>query len=862
MIVVFVVDTSPSMGEPLQPQSSSSGAATSNSTSSTSTSKSANASKKAKGMSRLDLAKMTVESLVKMMEKRVHDYNFKVQTDTNIANSAANSHPKNNNIITTTKLGFGFGYAPSDQFLLLSTGCQHNNNNKEINNSNNNDMEQSSSSTIACGAGGRLLVGFDINPSRGHTHANDSSLGPRPGGGENFINSGGQKHEFDTELKRLRATCIRTKKGGDAFPEDGGGANGLNAALSSGLQLLSRHRLQNRCTENFGMGRLPSNSILSPNVTNSVGNKNMPMQVQPQLQQASNALQPACLILITDGDCLRKPPSEGGGSLQLQFGNLPLREYYREPFRWDQRIFCLGVGPSGDKLHPSLRVFAEVTGGCHTSIRSVSDISQVTYLMSRLISPPLPTPWPIQNPLRLPNLPPTLLSSSSSSESTTGTVHGEVFVNGGPVCSFQTMERCPRTGQNGTIHRAMLLYVPCWSTAGLHDPQSQYQHQHQQQQNPIWAIPESFFPSKKLDTLPPRTAQPMLNYTRYYQAVGNPVFDPMNVMKMLHRLDQFIIGNRKLISSSVPSEANKAPKLLQRDVYICSWLSQDGKQQQQAKGPSSQRGKEHFPICVRGAGRNSLSSDEGGENVLNIGILHMPADSNNHSGSGNLSGKAPSSLTLLPPDPHILLPLLLRAAEIEHRQLKKASASASSNTQGETAPNLLNISKNIILDENWRMEMRAYLFRVPPYHQPVLKRCLRSILPPSVHTLLSSDSAESAISQCLSRKVLQKIRTGEQIAKDNNERLERREGEYRRHSADTNQYSDHHANHNTNTLRYGQYDCRSPMSSYLNALRKMPPPSISSKNDEMNESSPDKVARSKKLPDTSSKDKPLSVVDW
>ena len=72
------------------------------------------------------------------------------------------------------------------------------------------------------------------------------------------------------------------------------------------------------------MGRLPSSSILvhvGGGVTNTGGG---------QLQQASQALQPACLILLTDGHCLRCPQSEGGGPLQLQLGGQPLRELYRE----------------------------------------------------------------------------------------------------------------------------------------------------------------------------------------------------------------------------------------------------------------------------------------------------------------------------------------------------------------------------------------------------------------------------------------------------------------------------------------------------------------------------------------------------
>jgi len=780
MIVVFVVDTSPSMGEPLKDSTTTN-----------------NEEKSPMGMSRLDLAKMTCESLSKMMERRVHDHNLKVQTDTSPFKSLHN---------------LGFGYTQNDHFLLLSTGCQHN----------------SQSTSMACGAGGRLLVGFGPNEKANDPNAADYM----------HLQMHGQKHEFDRELKRLKAT--EWKKGESSFPEDGGGANGLNEALSAGLQLLSRHRLQSRCTENFGLGRLPSNANLAPNI-NGGG-----------LQQASSALQPACLILLTDGDSLRKLPSEGGGSLQLQFGNIPLREFYRErkyfeldvwkqtyhyhlglssnhssyfhlfsAFRWDQRIFCLGVGPSGDNLHPSLRAFCDVTGGCHSPIRNVSDISQVTSLISRLIAPRLPTPWPIQNPLRLPHVP---VQAAQQSENEV-IANGEVFVNGGPVCSFQEMER-NSAGQPGTMHRAMLLYTPCWHNDAVKSNQKNHVPP-----PPIWCIPESYFPSKKLETLPPRTAQPLLSYTRYYQAVGTCVFDPMKVMQMLHRLDHFVISNRSMSHGS----QQVAGKLLQRDVYVCQWLSQDGRA---TRGPTSQRGSEHFPICVRGAGRNALS--EGEENVLTIGILHVPEDQ-----------KAPSSLTLLPPDPHILLPLLLRFAEIEHRQLKKA---ASTGAEGETGK-LLNISKNLLMDDNWRSEMRAYLFRVPPYYQPSLRRCLRSILPPSVHSLISSESAESAVSQCLSRNVLQKIRNGEQIAKANNDRQEQREGEYRRHVAETNQHGE------VANLRYGQFDCRSPVSSYLNALRALPPPS-KKESVEGGNPSEEKTPTGAKESKERKEEKPLTVVEW
>ena len=482
-------------------------------------------------------------------------------------------------------------------------------------------------------------------------------------------------------------------------------------------------------------------------------------------------------------------------------------------FRWDQRIFCLGVGPNANQLHPSLRAFCDVTGGCHSPIRSVSDISQVTNLMSKLLAPRLPSSWPLQNPLRLPHVQPTSKEDDID-------VDGEVFMNSGPVCAFQVTER-NSSGQMGTMHRALLLHAPSWHNDAV-KPQTNHTPL-----PPIWCIPESFFPSKKLDSLPPRKAQPLLNYTRFYQAVDTCTFDPLKVMQMLHRLDHFIVSNRSLSHGSQQA----TNKLLQRDVYVCHWLSKDGSVTSR-NGPSSQRGAEHFPLFVPNAGRKSLSD----ENVLSIGILHVPDDS-----------KVPGTLTLLPPDPHILIPLLLRAAEVEHRQLKKAVAT----TDGEPGK-LLNTSKGLLMDENWRSEMRAYLFRVPPYYHPSLRRCLRSILPPGVHSLINLESAESAISQCLSRPVIQKIRNGEHIAKVNNDRQEQREGEYRKQASETNHHID------VSKLRYGQFDCRSPISSYLNALRNLPPPPSKTK------VAPPERRDAKKGVQKQEEEisKPLSVVEW
>ena len=112
----------------------------------------------------------------------------------------------------------------------------------------------------------------------------------------------------------------------------------------------------------------------------------------------SSPLQPACLILLTDGECLRLPPEKGGGGLSLRFGNIPLREFYREPFRWDQRIFILHTADvSTPPLHKSLRALCEVTGGAYIRINPTDSLSNI---LSRL-SPPRPIPYSIPDPLRI-----------------------------------------------------------------------------------------------------------------------------------------------------------------------------------------------------------------------------------------------------------------------------------------------------------------------------------------------------------------------------------------------------------------------------------------------------------------------------
>lgn len=741
MIVVFVVDTSPSMAKPLKRDTEGPGGS---------------------GMSRLDLAKMAVESLSKGLTRRVIEHNVSLQQETTATQKSLHN--------------LGLGFCVPDRFLLLSTGRQY----------------TGISATAACGAGGRLLVGYGDPEDSSAEHANDAT--PRR---RNY-------DIFERELKHLQSTVWNSSTDAagaqpqSAFPEDGGGANGLNIALSTGLQLLSRYRLNNRSTENFGLGRLPSQAMLAPSGGGA----------------AVNALQPACLVLITDGECLRRPASEGGGSLQLQVGNMPLREFYQEPFRWDQRVFCLGVGgsaeiPSSQYLHPSLRALCEVTGGCHMMLHSTAPLSHLSETLLKILAPPRPFDLPLPDPLAM-NSPPV------SAESLPWIPQG-CFINGGPVCCFQALEGGPN-GEQSPTQRAMLLNVPVLSAQYELAPASS--DSRAPVQPPMWCIPESFFPSKKFDVLPPRLAQPLLTFSRNFSMIGSRTFDPIHIMGLLQRLDQLIIANKRMHTGA--SNQHSPLKLLHRDVYICEWLSQDGRTG--GKPPQVTRGMEYFPVCVRGAGR-TLS--EGDESFLSIGILHVPSKVSSLANSNSESRL--STLTLLPPEPHILLPLLLKAAEVEHRTLKKASEEKRPSDRGGATAGLIqkqssssgSAARPVHLDEKWRSDFRAYMFRIPPYYHNALKRSLRPILPATTHTMLCADGIESLAAQCFSKVCLQKIRNGEQVARDTNERLERQESELRRHGM-------HHlpdaGKPGVQLTRYGQYDPKAPMASFLACLRTMPAP--------------------------------------
>ena len=336
------------------------------------------------------------ETLSKGLDKRIQEHNRQFHQTLSLSHSNNNNNNNNtvgnkNNTVNVASntaqalQNIGLGFAPSDHFLLLCTGQQQNLQTTHKYSHGSNHL-----ATATCGAGGRLLVGYGSSSDQGDLYGHQNTMGSG-GGGNSHNNKLGHGHDhhskqmflhghahhdgFEQELKKLKATPFTytynnnkitstiTPPGASAaggqqipppnpkplpFPEDGGGAIGLNIALSTGFQLLSRHRLRHRSTENFGMGRLPSPTMTSPAAKERGGNPGAGggpggaagmMETNPG--GVSHALQPATLILLTDGECLTRPKHEGGGSLQLQFGNMPLREFYSEPFRWDQRFFVL-----------------------------------------------------------------------------------------------------------------------------------------------------------------------------------------------------------------------------------------------------------------------------------------------------------------------------------------------------------------------------------------------------------------------------------------------------------------------------------------------------------------------------------------
>lgn len=471
-------------------------------------------------------------------------------------------------------------------------------------------------------------------------------------------------------------------------------------------------------------------------------------------------------------------------------------------------MICLCINSHSEDLHPSLKALCDVTGGFHVAIPGVSSIQAVVESLLRKLAPPFPSKIPFPSPLQTVFQP----KANPSDKNTTG---GR-FVDGGPICSF-----LPLSSENRIISRAMLLYVP------TSFDNEKYNTLNSTIPTPTWCIPEAFFPSNKFDTLPPRKAQPQLIYADVNNVMG---FNPVDFIKALNRLDDLMYTIKQ---GKYPGQAKSQNiPLLQRDVYICEWLSSDGID---IECPIiSARGQELFPIFVRGAGRSTTI--DGTDNLLSIGILYVPRGCVTLSAQSSTADHSKlSTLTLLPPDAHLLLPLLIKAAEIEHRaqrnavkrkeDAEKMRAFSTNRANGGSVATLIQKLSNssyssidvqeIILDDKWKNELKNYMHRIPPYCLVSVKRCLKPMLHTSVHHLLGTDTIESITSQCFSRLCHQKIRAGEASAKDAVIRMDHRHDALSTISLNCDE---------TLTQRYGQYDRKSSLSSYLAALRTINPP--------------------------------------
>ena len=909
MIFVFVIDTSPSMGKPAFPSPS----ITANTdTGTTTTSGTATMNMMTNSLSRLDVAKMVVEDFHrqwrKLRQKQIQSLLSQPPAGGSNFLGTLGQVPTTSAATTTTHSSQG-PQQLQDQFLLLSTSRQH------------------SDRTATCAGGGRLLVGY-YHPQQ-QPPGLDGTPSPLSPPVASVDIATIAMETFHRELKQLKVATIpntttaaannsssNNNKDASAttWNEAWGGAAGLNVALSTGLELISRYRLQNKHTEHFGMGRLPNNninmvlpssnaSVTSSSSTSTSSNnvQSVVSQQQPQnsntiiIGPASSALQPACLIVLTDGACLRSSEKQGGGSIQLHYGLQPLREFYQEPFRWDQRIFIQAIGvnstttTSTQYLHPQLRTLCDVTGGAHFTVRLNHQHQHLNFnngiqssneAMLRYICPSMPNELPIPDPLYVninrknnkaalqQHYTPIVLSSNNIN-------NPYCFMNGGPICSFQCLEVDePSNKKANTIHRAMLLYIGAAATTITRSMATDPSMVHQgatatitMLSPPLYCLPESYFPNKTLDTLPPRSAQPKLLYSKYPVNLGMKSFAPLQfIQQQLYRLDQLHIAIHNLKYSQQQQQQQGDPNmippvwLLHRDVYICDWVNTEGdgnNKNSYGKAPvnpfitsskfSNPTNVEYYPVLVPGAGRPSLS--EAGENYLNIGIIHHPISTSTGNCGG--FGSPYTTLTLLPPDPHILVPLLIRAAEMEHRAWKRAieRSNTAASTSSTSQPPVVKV--NTTLDEQWKSEFRAYLFRIPVYYHNSIKRAVRTILPVSVHaTLLQTESVELIAAQCYSKVCHQKIRNGEMISREQNERMERQEAMIRYSSKmglsscsnsgntlsmesaatsasvfdETNDHNNIHHPQQQNRSSYGHYDPRFNVDTYLASLRNIPAP--------------------------------------
>ena len=182
---------------------------------------------------------------------------------------------------------------------------------------------------------------------------------------------------------------------------------------------------------------------------------------------------------------------------------------------------------------------------------------------------------------------------------------------------------------------------------------------------------------------------------------------------------------------------------------------------------------------------------------------------------------------------------------MELRILKKATDTKDVSKAGATAGlikkkviNSATAARSIHLDDNWKSDFRAYLFRLPPYYLPAIRRVLRPMLPPSVLSLLNIDTNESLPLSNMSPTCLMKIQNGEKAAMSGLDYVRSMEQNLRMRKARTVELqpqSDQAQTMGQSACQkkgqqqvvdfgYGNFDPRMTEHQYLNSLRNLPPP--------------------------------------
>ena len=133
-----------------------------------------------------------------------------------------------------------------------------------------------------------------------------------------------------------------------------------------------------------------------------------------------------------------------------------------------------------------------------------------------------------------------------------------------------------------------------------------------------------------------------------------------------------------------------------------------------------------------------------------MGYLHVPhpnANTNgNNIGGDNGNNNVVPTLTILPPKPDVLLPLLLAAVTQENKVNKWDGLHDGPTPNQQQALMMQQQStKHVQLNDSWKADFRAYLFSIPAYYKFYMKRYIKPLLPRSVAAMVNSVGGEDGV---------------------------------------------------------------------------------------------------------------------